>query len=143
MVALPAFILARHLIFGDRIGLPSAIAIATAMGFFVLSLHRIMDVAKLRGEATVAADSINQYLLRVPSVSQVVGAKFLEPMSRLLQFDQVCMETETHPELLTNLDLKNRIRRTDNSAVAGMPRSRSPGQPDSSIQRSDKRTGSD
>jgi len=106
MVALPAFILARHLLFGDLIGLPAAVAIGTVIGFFVVSLYRLRNIAQLHGAATVAADSINQYLLRVPSVSQVVGARFLEPMSRLLQFNQVCVETETHPDLLSNLDLK-------------------------------------
>ena len=106
MIALPAFILSRHLVFGELISLPGAAAMAVVLGFFVLSLHRIQDVSKLHGTATVAADAINEYLLRVPAVSQVVGARFLEPMSRLLQFDQVTVETETHTELLTNLDLR-------------------------------------
>ena len=36
----------------------------------------------------------------------MVGAGFLEPMARILQFDQVSVETETNPDLLSNLDLK-------------------------------------
>lgn len=106
MAALPAFILARHLVFGELIGLPGAASIGAVVGFFILSLFRLQDVPQYHGAATVAADDINQYLLRVPAVSQVVGAKFLEPMSRVLQFDQVRVETETQPELLSCLDLK-------------------------------------
>ncbi|MEQ9411667.1 MAG: ABC transporter ATP-binding protein [Fuerstiella sp.] len=106
MVALPLFILCRHLIFGELIQLPSAVALGTVCGWLILSLYRLQNIPKLRVTATVAAESINQYLLRVPAVSQVVGARFLEPMSRLLQFNQVSLETENQPDLLLNLDLK-------------------------------------
>ncbi len=106
MFGLPIVILARHLVFGDLLSVASAVSLAVIVGFITLCLHRIQNVAQMKGASTVAADSINQYLLRVPTVSQVVGAKFLEPMSRLLQFDQVIVETETQPDLLSNLDLK-------------------------------------
>lgn len=106
MFALPAFILARHLVVGSLISLPAALVLTVLLGFLVLSLKRLEGVGKLHGTATVAAESINQYLLRVPGVSQMVGARFLEPMSRLLQFNQVSVETDTHAEVLSNLDLK-------------------------------------
>ncbi|MEZ6128519.1 MAG: ABC transporter ATP-binding protein [Planctomycetaceae bacterium] len=106
MVMLPAFIIARHIVFGNLIGLPAASMLVAALGIMMMSLNRSIDAPRLRGTATVAADEINQYLLRVPPVSQVVGARFLEPMSRLLQFNQVSVETETNPDLLCSLDLK-------------------------------------
>lgn len=106
LFALPAFILARHLVVGSLISLPAAVAMTVLLGFLVIILKRLEGVRQLHGEATVAADAINHYLLRVPGVSQMVGARFLEPMSRLLQFNQVCVETETHTEVLSNLDLK-------------------------------------
>lgn len=105
-VILPAFILARHLIFGSLISLPVAVALATIVALILSTLRYVQDISEFRGSATVAAEEINQYLKRVPGVSQVVGARFLEPMSRILQFDQVTVETETNPELLSNLDLR-------------------------------------
>ena len=106
MFLLPAFIVSRHVVFGSLIDIVSGIGIAATLGWFVISLHRIQNDSKNVGAAMVAADSIHQYLLRVPSVSQVVGARFMDPMARLLQFDQVRVETETNPELLSGLDLK-------------------------------------
>jgi ABC-type multidrug transport system fused ATPase/permease subunit len=105
-VALPGFILARHLLFGNLISPPAAVVLALVIGFMFLVLRQLQEIPGLYGTATVAADEINQYLLRVPNVSQVVGARFLEPMSRLLQFNQVRVETETNSELLSGLDLK-------------------------------------
>ena len=106
MLVLPGFIIARHIVYGNLIGLTSAAMLVTTLGFIVFSLYRWREVPNLGGTATVAADDINQYLLRVPPVSQIVGATFLEPMSRLLQFNQVSVETETNPDLLSSLDLK-------------------------------------
>lgn len=105
-VVLPGFIIARHVIFGELIGLATGAILLTTLGLIIASLNRWHAVPRLGGVATVAADDINQYLLRVPPVSQVVGAGFLEPMSRVLQFDQVSVESDTNPDLLSNLDLK-------------------------------------
>ncbi|MCP4785167.1 MAG: ABC transporter ATP-binding protein [Fuerstiella sp.] len=105
-VTVPGFLIARHLLFGSAIGPAAAVTLTTLVVLITLSLQRMQEVPVLAGTAIVAADEINQFLLRVPSVSQVVGAKFLEPMSRSLQFNQVSVETETHPELISNLDLK-------------------------------------
>ncbi|MCP4510082.1 MAG: ABC transporter ATP-binding protein, partial [Fuerstiella sp.] len=98
-VTVPGFLIARHLLFGSAIGPPAAVMLTTLVVLITLSLQRLQEVPVLAGMAVVAADEINQYLLRVPAVSQVVGARFLEPMSRSLQFNQVSVETETQPEL--------------------------------------------
>ena len=105
-VTVPGFLIARHLLFGSAIGPPAAVMLTTLVVLITLSLQRLQEVPVLAGMAVVAADEINQFLLRVPAVSQVVGARFLEPMSRSLQFNQVSVETETDPELISNLDLK-------------------------------------
>lgn len=105
-IVVPGIIIARHIILGDLIGLATGAMLLTTFGLVIRSLNRWHNVPVFESAATVAADEINQYLLRVPPVSQLVGAKFLEPMARILQFDQVSMETETNAELLSNLDLK-------------------------------------
>ena len=105
-IALPGFILARHLLFGTLISLPSAVVLAASLGMIYVVLRQLQDVPNVYGVATVAADDISQHLRRIPSVSQIVDARFLEPMSRLLQFDQVAVETDDRPGLLSCLDLK-------------------------------------
>ena len=106
MIVIPGFILARQLLPGALMTVPAAVAMAVIVGCIARSLQRIQRASQNLGTATVTADTVNQYLLRVPTVSQIVGAKFLEPMSRVLQFNQVVLETDEQPELLSNLDLK-------------------------------------
>jgi len=106
MFSLPCFIVARHVLLGDLIDVASGVMLLTILGFLVANLYRWREIPQLSGTATVAADAINQYLRRVPPVSQQVGASFLEPMSRMLQFNQVSVETETNSDLLSSLDLK-------------------------------------
>ena len=106
MIALPSFLVARHMLIGSSISIPTGLMIAVTTGLIIVCLRRLQQVPVLLGTATAAADEINQYLRRVPPVSQVVGARFLEPLSRSLQFNQVCLETEGNPELIHNLDLK-------------------------------------
>ncbi len=106
-IALPCFIVARHLVAEPAmVSSAGAVMIAVAVGLLILCLKKWECVPASQGVATVAAEEINQYLLRVPAVSQVVGARFLEPMTRSLQLNQVSLETETNPELLSGLDLK-------------------------------------
>ncbi|MCA9050489.1 MAG: ABC transporter ATP-binding protein, partial [Planctomycetaceae bacterium] len=105
-VALPGYLIARHILAGDSLGLSAAVMLSLTVGLITSSLRTYRDVAVSESAAVVAADEIQQYLLRVPPVSQVVGAKFLEPMSRILVFDQVRVETETNPDLLSGLDLR-------------------------------------
>ncbi len=52
------------------------------------------------------ADEITRYLDRIPSVSQVAGASFLNPLSRTLTFDQISWETEDGRRILDGLDLR-------------------------------------
>ncbi|MGB4711374.1 MAG: ABC transporter ATP-binding protein [Fuerstiella sp.] len=106
-IALPCFILTRHLLARPAvIELSTGVMIAIGVALVKLCLKRWECVPTSHGASTVAAEEINQYLLRVPPVSQVVGARFLEPMSRSLQLNQVSVETESNPELLSGLDLK-------------------------------------
>ena len=57
-------------------------------------------------DASLAADRIYRYLDRIPEVSQAVGAKFLQPLSKSLQFEQVKYSLPNKQPLLDGLDLK-------------------------------------
>ncbi|MEP3481357.1 MAG: ABC transporter ATP-binding protein [Fuerstiella sp.] len=106
MVAIPGVILIRHLLFGDLIGIPAAGMTVYLLCALVAVLNRVAELPNLQGTALVAAQEINEYLMMVPPVSQVVGAKFLDPMSRVLQFNQVCLHTDGKSDLLNMVDLK-------------------------------------
>lgn len=106
MVVIPGVILARHLMFGELIGVPAAAMTVYLLCALVAVLNRVAELPDLQGAALVAAQEINEYLMMVPPVSQVVGAKFLDPMSRVLQFNQVCLHTDGRPDLLNMVDLK-------------------------------------
>lgn len=106
MVVIPGVILARHLLFGELVGVPAVAMIVYLLCVLVAVLNRIAELPKLHVTALVAAQEINEYLMMVPPVSQVVGAKFLDPMARVLQFNQVCLHTDGRPDLLNMVDLK-------------------------------------
>lgn len=106
MVVIPGVILVRHVLFGELIGVPAAAMIVYLLCALVAVLNRVAELPEQEGAALVAAQEINEYLVMVPPVSQVVGAKFLEPMSRVLQFNQVCFHAEGKSDLLNMLDLK-------------------------------------
>ncbi|MEO2032603.1 MAG: ABC transporter ATP-binding protein [Planctomycetaceae bacterium] len=105
-VGAPAWILLRHLTTNDQIGLPGAAMISLSLPLIYWTLRSVQRAQQYELQGSVAAEEIDEYIRSVPDVSQVVRAQFLEPMSRSLQFDQICVDTPEHPSLLNQLDLK-------------------------------------
>jgi ABC-type multidrug transport system fused ATPase/permease subunit len=68
-----------------------------------LLLASLPDHSSAGGEL---ADEITAYLDRIPGVSQVAGAGFLNPLSRSLTFDQICWDAEDGRRILDGLDLR-------------------------------------
>ncbi len=68
-----------------------------------LQLASLPDHSSAGGEF---ADEITSYLDRIPGVSQIAGAGFLNPLSRTLTFDQICWEAEDARRILDGLDLR-------------------------------------
>ena len=52
-------------------------------------LAELWELPEQRLRASQAADRIYRYLNQIPAVSQAVGAKFLEPVSRTIAFEAV------------------------------------------------------
>ncbi len=59
----------------------------------------------IRSEATSAIDRIYRYLNTIPEVGQAVGAKFLQPLQKALQFEDVSYRLD-HRLVLDELTLK-------------------------------------
>lgn len=90
-------------------GLPlsAAILIVGIFAFFYLPVNGLYQLMHLRNNASIAASSIYRYLNQIPEVSQAVGAKFQEPLSQSLQFENVKYSlSENAPKILNGFDLK-------------------------------------
>ena len=68
-------------------------------------LSELADLHRDRHAAAVAAERIYRYLNRVPEVGQAVGAKFLQPLSRTLEFDDVHYSDPRGRKLLDGVTL--------------------------------------
>lgn len=88
-----------------RLPLADAVLITGCLIYMTFPLSRILSLSPIRKETTAETDSIRQYIARIPEVGQAVGARFVEPLSRVLQFDAVKYSDPSGP-LLNGLDLK-------------------------------------
>jgi ABC-type multidrug transport system fused ATPase/permease subunit len=70
-------------------------------------LQELWQLHRVRDDASVGGDRIYRYLDQIPDVSQAVGAKFLQPLSKTLNFEAVTYSLP-HKKLLDGLDLKLR-----------------------------------
>ena len=68
-------------------------------------LERLWELPGQRLRASHAADRIYRYLNQIPAVSQAVGAKFLEPVSRTIGFEAVSYTLPNKRKLLDGIDL--------------------------------------
>ena len=68
-------------------------------------LAELWELPEPRLRASQAADRIYRYLNQIPAVSQAVGAKFLEPVSRTIGFEAVSYTLPNKRKLLDGIDL--------------------------------------
>ena len=74
---------------GDDLTAAHALLLAGIFACLGQPLSRLADLRRDRHEPAVAADKLYRYLNRVPEVGQAVGAKFLQPLSRAIAFENV------------------------------------------------------
>ena len=81
--------------------------------FFLLTLANIAatllstrTVPAARRQIAVISEQINRYLDRIPDVSQAVGAKFLPPMERYIDFEKVTYKAPNGVTLLQDFELR-------------------------------------
>jgi ATP-binding cassette, subfamily B, bacterial len=68
-------------------------------------LEELWELPEQRLRASHAADRVYRYLNQIPAVSQAVGAKFLEPVSRAIGFEAVSYTLPNKRKLLDGIDL--------------------------------------
>lgn len=79
------------------------LAALVAAGF---PLQRLARLGAEYEEAQVAANRIQTYLNLIPEVGQAVGARFLQPLARMLSIEEVSYTTPGKRKLLDRLSLK-------------------------------------
>jgi ABC-type multidrug transport system fused ATPase/permease subunit len=92
----------------ETLSFAAAIALTATFACMHRPLAHLWRLGEERRETAVAADRIFRYLNRIPEVSQAVGAKFLQPLSKSLQLETVRYALPNKSVLLDGLDLKVR-----------------------------------
>ncbi|WP_010582555.1 ABC transporter transmembrane domain-containing protein [Schlesneria paludicola] len=69
-------------------------------------MRAFRSLPEIRREVNLVAERIRRYLEQIPSVSQAVGAKFLQPMSKTLHFENVKYQTPAGRLVLDGIDFK-------------------------------------
>lgn len=98
MLSLACFSLVLFLLGARMQGLPySPEHLTLAEGLLLLScfafglqpVESLANLRRLRSEAGQAAERVYRYLNTIPEVGQAVGAKFLQPLEKMIEFEDV------------------------------------------------------
>jgi ABC-type multidrug transport system fused ATPase/permease subunit len=91
----------------QQLSLGTAVAFMAVLCWMYFPLESLWLGRQAKQDGIEVASRIQRYLDQIPAVGQMVGAKFLSPLSKLLEFDRV---SYTHPtskkSLLNELALK-------------------------------------
>jgi ATP-binding cassette subfamily B protein len=100
------FYLAGLAVLGDQIGVASAITLATALVSLYWPLTNWLEHRRFLRRGRDSAVVIFKFLDRSGGVGQVVGAEFLPPLAKTLEFDEVSLqEPGTGRKLLHGVSL--------------------------------------
>lgn len=89
-----------------------AVAFLIAVVLSLPGIRYLRTLGSIRHDMKIAADKILRYLDQIPSVSQAVGAKFLQPMSKTLHFENVRFRTPNGRQILDGIDFKLEVDKT-------------------------------
>ena len=86
--------------------LADALTFFAALALSIPGIRSLKELPAVIHELSTDADKIQRFLNRVPAVSQAVGAKFLQPLSRTLHFENVKYVTPGGRKILDGVDFK-------------------------------------
>jgi ABC-type multidrug transport system fused ATPase/permease subunit len=118
LLAFLLFLVGQNLLASPDSTSNSGMTASQALTFIVsvsLALPGILALRTLgsvRHELKLAAEKVHRYLEQLPSVSQAVGAKFLQPMSSTLHFENVTYLTPGGRKILDGVDFKLQAGKT-------------------------------
>ena len=89
-----------------RMTMAEALTFMSAMALAIPGLYALKNMNDVRKTLTMASDKIQRFLNQIPTVSQAVGAKFLQPMAKTLHFENVKYQTPDGRKILNGVDFK-------------------------------------
>ena len=107
MIALVVYLIGSHVLYSGRLFTAAdGVLFLLTLGLIAATLTsgRVLPAARRRVD--VIGEQINRYLDRIPEVSQAVGAKFLPPMTRNIDFQKVSYTTPGGVPLLRDFELR-------------------------------------
>lgn len=105
LAAFMMFVLGAKVLSGEIQASGAAVFLA-AFGAAVVAVRQLRRLPKFRREVTLAVDKVWRYFDQLPSVSQAVGAKFLQPLSRTLHLVDVTYRLPGGRVLLDRVQLQ-------------------------------------
>ncbi len=99
-------ICSRVLVNPDDLSFARAVTLLTVFGLLHWPMESLWELPVIRRKAARAAERLYRYLDRIPEVGQAVGAKFLQPLAKSIQFEAVSYSLPDKRKLLDGLDLK-------------------------------------
>jgi ABC-type multidrug transport system fused ATPase/permease subunit len=104
--ALIAILVGEKVLRGQRgLTLSEAAVIGAGFALMLQPLQSLADLARQLSAPRDSATRIQTYLNRIPEVGQALGAKFLNPLSKQLEFQNVTYSLPGRPALLDGLSL--------------------------------------
>jgi ABC-type multidrug transport system fused ATPase/permease subunit len=73
----------------EHLTLAEGLLLLSCFAFALKPIESLANLRRLRGEAGEAADRIYRYLNTIPEVGQAVGAKFLQPLEKMIELEDV------------------------------------------------------
>jgi ATP-binding cassette, subfamily B, bacterial len=73
----------------EHLTLAEGLLLLSCFAFGLKPIESLANLRRLRGEAGQAAERIYRYLNTIPEVGQAVGAKFLEPLEKMIEMEEV------------------------------------------------------
>lgn len=114
MLSLACFSLVLFLLGARMQGLPDSpehltlaegLLLLTCFAFGLKPIESLANLRRIRNEAGQAAERIYRYLNTIPEVGQAVGARFLQPLEKMIEFENVVYRSGKR-NLLNELSLK-------------------------------------
>ncbi|MFO1020262.1 MAG: ABC transporter ATP-binding protein [Planctomycetales bacterium] len=97
----------------EDLSFAAGLTFAVALCWMYFPLDCLRQSRQLMKEGLVVAQRIYRYLDQIPMVGQVVGAKFLSPLSKMLQFEEISyVFPGSKKPVLSGLNLKIPFGRT-------------------------------
>lgn len=101
------FLVGTRVLFApDDLTVAAALVLAVTFAYMHAPLEALSDLPRVRQQVSQAAERIYRYLNQIPEVGQAVGAKFLQPLAKSIQFESVNYTLPNKRKLLDGVDLK-------------------------------------